>query len=123
MRHQQRRRPSARKILLAAGLGNELPLGFPFCLEQAKNLLHADPRKVSSASVKAAIPSPYSAGSAEPRVSSLELFFDLVFVFTITQLTSFAAPRSVAWRLAPNAAPLRQRLVDVRRLRLAHERG
>jgi len=26
--------------------------------------------------------------SAEPRVSSLELFFDLVFVFTITQLTS-----------------------------------
>jgi low temperature requirement protein LtrA len=39
--------------------------------------------------VKAAIPSPYSAGSAEPRVSTLELFFDLVFVFTITQLTSF----------------------------------
>jgi low temperature requirement protein LtrA len=38
--------------------------------------------------VKEAIPSPYSAGSAEPRVSSLELFFDLVFVFTITQLTS-----------------------------------
>ena len=38
--------------------------------------------------MKAAIPSPYSAGSAEPRVSSLELFFDLVFVFTITQLTS-----------------------------------
>jgi len=26
--------------------------------------------------------------SSEPRVSSLELFFDLVFVFTITQLTS-----------------------------------
>src|SRR3979409_1180971 len=26
--------------------------------------------------------------SNEPRVSSLELFFDLVFVFTITQLTS-----------------------------------
>ncbi len=26
--------------------------------------------------------------STEPRVSSLELFFDLVFVFTITQLTS-----------------------------------
>jgi len=38
--------------------------------------------------VKAAIPSPYSAGSAEARVSTLELFFDLVFVFTITQLTS-----------------------------------
>jgi low temperature requirement protein LtrA len=41
--------------------------------------------------VKEAIPSPYSAASAEPRVSSLELFFDLVFVFTITQLTSLLA--------------------------------
>jgi low temperature requirement protein LtrA len=41
--------------------------------------------------VKPAIPSPYSADSAEPRVSSLELFFDLVFVFTITQLTSLLA--------------------------------
>ncbi len=51
----------------------------------------ADRRKVSSASVKAAIPSSYSAGSAEPRVSSLELFFDLVFVFTITQLTTVLA--------------------------------
>jgi low temperature requirement protein LtrA len=29
-----------------------------------------------------------SVPSSEPRVSSLELFFDLVFVFTITQLTS-----------------------------------
>jgi len=29
-----------------------------------------------------------AAPSSEPRVSSLELFFDLVFVFTITQLTS-----------------------------------
>jgi low temperature requirement protein LtrA len=29
-----------------------------------------------------------SVSSSEPRVSSLELFFDLVFVFTITQLTS-----------------------------------
>jgi low temperature requirement protein LtrA len=38
--------------------------------------------------VKSAIPTPYSAGSTEPRVSTLELFFDLVFVFTITQLTS-----------------------------------
>jgi low temperature requirement protein LtrA len=41
--------------------------------------------------VKPAIPSPYSAESAEPRVSSLELFFDLVFVFTITQLTTLIA--------------------------------
>ena len=35
-----------------------------------------------------AVPLTSAAGSAEPRVSSLELFFDLVFVFTITQLTS-----------------------------------
>ncbi|HVS07638.1 MAG TPA: low temperature requirement protein A [Candidatus Dormibacteraeota bacterium] len=41
--------------------------------------------------MKPAIPSPYSADSAEPRVTSLELFFDLVFVFTITQLTSLLA--------------------------------
>jgi len=39
--------------------------------------------------VNSPIPTPYSAGSTEPRVSTLELFFDLVFVFTITQLTSF----------------------------------
>ncbi|TMD84531.1 MAG: low temperature requirement protein A [Chloroflexi bacterium] len=39
-------------------------------------------RRVSSAPVNSAVP------SSEPRVSSLELFFDLVFVFTITQLTS-----------------------------------
>jgi len=39
--------------------------------------------------VNSAIPTPYSATSTEPRVSTLELFFDLVFVFTITQLTSF----------------------------------
>jgi len=39
--------------------------------------------------VNSSIPTPYSAGSTEPRVSTLELFFDLVFVFTITQLTSF----------------------------------
>jgi len=38
--------------------------------------------------VNSSIPSAYSAGSAEPRVTTLELFFDLVFVFTITQLTS-----------------------------------
>jgi low temperature requirement protein LtrA len=41
--------------------------------------------------VKPDIPSAYSADSAQPRVSSLELFFDLVFVFTITQLTSLLA--------------------------------
>jgi low temperature requirement protein LtrA len=27
----------------------------------------------------------------EPRVSTLELFFDLVFVFTLTQLTTLPA--------------------------------
>src|SRR5262249_140379 len=32
-----------------------------------------------------------SPGGAELRVSTLELFFDLVFVFTITQLTSLLA--------------------------------
>jgi low temperature requirement protein LtrA len=93
MRHEQSRRPSARKIGLARGFENELPLGFPFRLEQVKDVLH---RKVSSASVKEAIPSPYSADSAEPRVSSLELFFDLVFVFTITQLTSLLAREPTA---------------------------
>jgi len=41
--------------------------------------------------VNPAIPTSYSAESAQPRVSSLELFFDLVFVFTITQLTSLLA--------------------------------
>jgi len=41
--------------------------------------------------VKPAIPTSYSAESAQPRVSALELFFDLVFVFTITQLTSLLA--------------------------------
>lgn len=41
--------------------------------------------------MKDAIPSPYSADSAEPRVTPLELFFDLVFVFTITQLTTLLA--------------------------------
>jgi low temperature requirement protein LtrA len=30
-------------------------------------------------------------GEAEPRVSTLELFFDLVFVFTLTQLTTLLA--------------------------------
>src|SRR2546428_12537406 len=38
--------------------------------------------KVSSASMATTVV------ASEPRVSSLELFFDLVFVFTITQLTS-----------------------------------
>ena len=41
-----------------------------------------------------------AASTGSPRVSTLELFFDLVFVFTITQLTNvlYAAPtlRSLA---------------------------
>ena len=36
-------------------------------------------------------PPSHSAGIDGSRVSSLELFFDLVFVFTITQLTSLLA--------------------------------
>src|SRR5437588_3257988 len=81
-------------MAVVGSVGNELPLGFPLRAEEVEDVLHCDPClpprawQVSSASVKAAIPSPYSAGSAEPRVSTLELFFDLVFVFTITQLTS-----------------------------------
>src|SRR5215218_6231447 len=35
-------------------------------------------------------------GSAEARVSTIELFFDLVFVFAITQLTSFLAGEPTA---------------------------
>jgi low temperature requirement protein LtrA len=35
-------------------------------------------------------------GSAEVRVSTIELFFDLVFVFAITQLTSFLAGEPTA---------------------------
>src|SRR5216683_2695840 len=42
MRHEQPRGPSARKIGLGGGLGDEPPLGFAFGLEQAKDLLHAE---------------------------------------------------------------------------------
>jgi low temperature requirement protein LtrA len=52
--------------------------------------------------VKEAISSPYSAGSADPGVSSLELFFDLVFVFTIT-LTPLAQLASLVVILAVGA--------------------
>jgi low temperature requirement protein LtrA len=34
-------------------------------------------------------------GSAEVRVSTIELFFDLVFVFAITQLTSLLASEPI----------------------------
>src|SRR5262245_39599724 len=36
---------------------------------------------------------PAAEGEGELRVSSIELFFDLVFVFTITQLTAVLAHR------------------------------
>jgi low temperature requirement protein LtrA len=36
-------------------------------------------------------------GDAPLKVSTLELFFDLVFVFTITQLTSLLARDGVTW--------------------------
>jgi low temperature requirement protein LtrA len=41
-------------------------------------------------------------GSAEIRVTTIELFFDLVFVFAITQLTSLlaATPRWRAWAVS-----------------------
>jgi hypothetical protein len=45
------------------------------------------------------------------RVSTLELFFDLVFVFTITQLTSSLPGRDAAGR-GPDAAGLRCAVVD-----------
>ena len=43
-------------------------------------------------------PPPDEAGNDAPlKVSTLELFFDLVFVFTITQLTSLLARDGVTW--------------------------
>jgi low temperature requirement protein LtrA len=45
-------------------------------------------------------------GPKEVRVSTIELFFDLVFVFAITQLTSLLAgdPAESAWEHRPRAA-------------------
>ena len=55
------------------------------------------------------------------RVSTLELFFDLVFVFTVTQLTAVLTPRPVVEVAGPGHGHARADLVDVRRLRVADE--
>ena len=60
---------------------------------------------------------------SEIRVSTIELFFDLVFVFTITQLTSLLVAEPDVPRCGAGGADLRQPVVDVRRVRVAHERG
>ena len=57
-----------------------------------------------------------------PRVSTLELFFDLVFVFTITQLTSVLVAGGGAAAAVQVVVMLAVDLVDVRRLRVADER-
>src|SRR5438067_1637457 len=91
--HQEGRWPARGMTRLRFGLPDEPPFGFSLRLEQAQHVLHSfnfSRRKVSSGSVKADTPS-YSATADLGRVSSLELFFDLVFVFTITQLTSLLA--------------------------------
>ena len=53
----------------------------------------------------------------------LELFFDLVFVLTLTQLTDRALRRTERPRAAPGRTDARRHLVDVRRLCVADERG
>ena len=60
------------------------------------------------------------ASNAPTRVSTLELFFDLVFVFTITQLTSVLQTRPTCADSFRSSSCCRD-LVDVRRLRLAHQ--
>jgi len=45
---------------------------------------------------KADVHADHDLAGEEPRVTTLELFFDLVFVFTITQLTAFLA-ESLSW--------------------------
>src|SRR3989442_5570085 len=80
-------------IRFSRSLLDEPAFGFSVGLEQVQHGLHVfNPRrrKVSSGSVKRPPPS-YSATADQGRVSKLELFFDLVFVFTITQLTSLLA--------------------------------
>ena len=62
-----------------------------------------------------------SSSIAVPRVSTLELFFDLVFVFTITQLTSVLVAGGDAAAAVQVVVMLAPRLVDVRRIRVADE--
>ncbi len=58
----------------------------------------------------------------EVRVSTLELFFDLVFVFTITQLTALLVHDPKRHQPRPDRADADRDLVDVRGIRLAHKR-
>ena len=55
------------------------------------------------------------------RVTPLELFFDLVFVFAITQVTTLLSADPTWAGLAPGADRARRALVGVGRLRLADE--
>ncbi len=59
----------------------------------------------------------------ELRVSSLELFFDLVFVFTITQLTTVLVHRPNGEALAQVVLMLAAIWWMYGALRLAHQRG
>ncbi len=64
---------------------------------------------------------PALAGPCPLRVSTLEIFFDLVFAFTLTQLTSVLATTAVLAGRRPGAAGLRAAVVDVRGLCLADQ--
>ena len=58
---------------------------------------------------------------SEQRVTPLELFFDLVLVYAITQVTELMS-HDPTWRgRRPRAARARRTLVGVDGLRLAHE--
>ena len=60
-------------------------------------------------------------GTDVVRVSTLELFFDLVFVFAITQVSHLFGRSTPRARFRARGSRSGGRLVDVRRLRLAHE--
>ena len=59
----------------------------------------------------------------EARVTPIELFFDLVFVFSLTQVTALMGDRPHAARARARAARARAALVVLGRLRLARQRG
>jgi len=56
----------------------------------------------------------------EHEVTPLELFFDLVFVFAITQVAS-VLPDDATWGGAPRDARPRGALVNVERIRVVDE--
>ena len=59
----------------------------------------------------------------EPRVTPLELFFDLVFVFAITQVTGLLSVHPTWPGLAKGMLVLARDLVGVGRLRVDDQRG